>query len=276
MTTTIKSAFKQIVADSAPGALQLARQLKIAHGSRQLALAHPQTREGLEQLRDRYRGKRCFIMGNGPSLSKMNLSPLKDEYTFGLNRIYLMAERMGWSPSFYVCVNDLVLEQCASEISRIESPKFISSKGRRHFASLPMRDIHWLQPRAIEVNAGITPHGPWHYGTWEGGTVTYVALQLAYHMGFETVILIGVDHHFTTKGTPHAVVTTSAEGDPNHFDKGYFGTGFRWQLPDLPMSELAYSMAKYNFEMDRRVVVDATVGGALTIFPKVEFESLFK
>ncbi len=35
---------------------------------------------------------------------------------------------------------------------------------------------------------------------WEGATVTYVALQLAYHMGFEQVILIGVDHNLHHTG----------------------------------------------------------------------------
>jgi hypothetical protein len=54
-----------------------------------------------------------------------------------------------------------------------------------------------------------------------------------------------------------------------------FGKGFRWQLPDLETSEIAYGMARSAFEADGRKVVDATVGGKLTVFPKVDYNSLF-
>jgi len=93
-------------------------------------------------------------------------------------------------------------------------------------------------------------------------------------MGFSEVILIGVDHNFATKGKPNTTITSEGD-DPNHFDPKYFGKGFRWQLPDLETSEIAYRMARNAFEADGRKVVDATVGGKLTVFPKVEYNSLF-
>ncbi len=54
--------------------------------------------------------------------------------------------------------------------------------------------------------------------------------------------------------------------DPNHFNAGYFGKGFRWQLPDLETSERGYRMARQAYEADGRQVLDATVGGKLTDF----------
>ena len=110
---------------------------------------------------------------------------------------------------------------------------------------------------------------------WEGATVTYVALQLAYYMGFQTAYLIGVDHSFTTKGKPNTTIVSQGD-DPNHFNPGYFGKGFRWQLPDLDTSEQAYAMARQAYEADGRKVIDATVGGKLTVFPKVDYNKLFK
>jgi hypothetical protein len=68
---------------------------------------------------------------------------------------------------------------------------------------------------------------------------------------------------------------TSEGDDPNHFSGKYFGKGFRWQLPDLEGSERAYRMARAAFEADGRKVVDATVGGKLTVFEKVDFNNLF-
>jgi len=104
--------------------------------------------------------------------------------------------------------------------------------------------------------------------------VTYVAMQIAFYMGFHQVILIGVDHSFSTKGQPHAVVVTETK-DPNHFDEQYFGKGFRWQLPDLDGSELAYRIAKYQFERYGREIVDATISGKLDVFKKVAYKDLF-
>ena len=71
--------------------------------------------------------------------------------------------------------------------------------------------------------------------------MTYVALQIAYFMGFSQVVLIGVDHRFKTKGPAHTECILPGD-DPNHFDPSYFGHGFRWHLPDLEMSTLAYQL----------------------------------
>jgi hypothetical protein len=110
---------------------------------------------------------------------------------------------------------------------------------------------------------------------FEGSTVTFVALQIAFHMGFEEAVLVGVDHSFVTKGAPNAAVI-SAGDDPNHFSADYFGKGFRWQLPDLEASERAYLLARRAYEAAGRRVMDATIGGRLTVFPKVDYRSLFQ
>jgi hypothetical protein len=109
---------------------------------------------------------------------------------------------------------------------------------------------------------------------WEGATVTYVCLQLAFYLGFKKVILIGVDHNFSTQGQANQTVVSQGD-DLNHFNKEYFGKGFRWQLPDLEASERSYKLAKEAFNNAGREIVDATVGGRLTVFPKVDWNSLF-
>jgi len=47
-------------------------------------------------------------------------------------------------------------------------------------------------------------------------------------------------------------------------------------LGDLETSELAYRLAKYHFEQDGREILDATVGGKLQVFKKVDYQSLFE
>jgi hypothetical protein len=226
------------------------------------------SRRVIERLHNSASG-RCVVIGNGPSLNKMDLSVLKDVPTFGLNRGYLLFERLGRPTTYLVSVNRYVLEQSTDEMLANPCTKFFSWRHRRY---VPAR-----RDDVIYVNTSPAPGFSTNIadrGLWEGATVTFVALQLAYHMGYREVVLIGVDHSFATQGPAHQLVT-SAGDDPNHFDKGYFGAGYRWQLPDLALSERAYSMAKAAFEAAGGRVLDATVGGKLTVFPKADFTALF-
>jgi hypothetical protein len=241
------------------------------------ATFHPWRRASIQRLaalKDAHRGERCFIIGNGPSLKQTDLSRLHGEFTFGLNRIYLMFPELGFATTYYLSINSLVIEQCAADIRALPVPKFLS--WRSHPLIQPTDDGHLDHDLAFLHTTYTGPkfaHDA-RGRLWEGATVTYVALQLAYHMGFQQVILIGVDHSFSTQGKPNSTVVSQGD-DPDHFNASYFGKGFRWQLPDLETSERAYRMARQNYEAAGRQVIDATIGGKLTVFKKVPYGSLF-
>lgn len=226
-------------------------------------------KQRIETWRDRFKGQRCFVVGNGPSLRMTDLSKLDNEFTLGMNRIYLAFDEYDFHTSCLVSVNDLVLEQCHEDIQELAIPKFITWRERKYFKAdqnTLFLDTDYTLPE--NFNGDATGR------LFEGFTVTYVCLQLAYFMGFSEAILIGVDHNFVTKGPANAVVTSQGD-DPNHFSANYFGKGFRWQLPDLEGSERAYRMAREAYQADGRRILDATVGGKLTVFPKVKYEHLF-
>jgi hypothetical protein len=222
------------------------------------------SRDRLEELRDRYEGERCFIIGNGPSLAGMDLSPLNREHTFGLNRGYLLFDRIGAPTTFLVAVNRHVVEQFGDDIVKAPTTTFVSWRSHRYLRG-SHDAIYVRRSRLFTFSTDIAADG-----AWEGATVTYVAMQLAYYLGFHEVTLIGVDHSFATTGPANKLVISS-EADPNHFDPSYFGPGVRWQLPDLETSEAAYRLARDHFEADGRRIVDATVGGKLSIFPKADY-----
>lgn len=228
-----------------------------------------ESRQRLLEYQDRYKGKRCFIIGNGPSLRQTDLNRLRGEHTFGLNRIYLLFPELGFTTSFLVLVNDLVIEQCASEIQTLTLPKFLTWRARNWFRSDPT--ITYLDTDFTgeeDFSSSITGR------IFEGFTVTNVSLQLAYHMGFSEVILIGVDHNYVTQGAANQAIISQGD-DPNHFASNYFGKGFKWQLPDLAGSERGYARALEVYSRAGRRILDATVSGKLTIFPKVDYLSLF-
>jgi hypothetical protein len=240
------------------------------------AYLHPWRRKSLatlDELHGKYAGQRAFIIGNGPSLRDTDLSRLRQDFTFGLNRIYLTFASLGFPTSCLVSVNDLVVQQCSGEMQALSIPRFFSWHSHRFLPlSIPRANLPtflyttYESPRfSSDVRGRV----------WEGATVTYVALQLAYHMGFSRVILIGVDHDFASKGEANKTVVSQGD-DRNHFSPKYFGRGFRWQLPDLETSAMAYAMAREAYERAGREVIDATVGGKLTVFPKVDYNSFFK
>ncbi len=223
----------------------------------------------LRQYENTHQNERCFIIGNGPSLRSTDLSRLLDEFTFGLNRIYLLFPELGFTTSYLVSVNDLVLEQCAAEMQALALPRFITWRSRFWFKP---------DPQLIYLDTDFT--GPENFcrkltgRIFEGFTVTYVALQLAFHMGFKEAILVGVDHNFVTQGAANKEVISQGD-DPNHFSPDYFGRGFRWQLPDLAGSERAYTLAREAYAQAGRRILDATIGGKLSIFKKVDYAALF-
>ncbi len=211
------------------------------------ATFHPWRRASIRrlgELKDIHRGQRCFIIGNGPSLKQTDLSLLKDEFTFGMNRIYLGFPEMGFQTTYFLTINSLVIEQCAEDIRLLTMPRFISWRSRHLIGTAP--DLNFLHTTYTVPKFSTDARGR----LWEGGTVTNIALQLAYHMGFQQVILIGVDHSYSAQGKPNTTVVSQGE-DRDHFHPDYFGKGFRWQLPDLDTSERGYAMARQAYEFSR-------------------------
>src|SRR5690606_11638113 len=138
------------------------------------------SRRELKRLANRHAGEKAVILCNGPSLNRVSLDRLKTTYTFGLNKINLLFDRTSFRPSCIVCVNELVLEQNASFYRSTDIPLFLDSSGRRFVPRRP--NVVYLhsygQPKfARDCSISI----------YQGATVTFVAMQLAYHMGFGEV-----------------------------------------------------------------------------------------
>ncbi|MGB1883071.1 MAG: 6-hydroxymethylpterin diphosphokinase MptE-like protein [Gammaproteobacteria bacterium] len=231
---------------------------------------NPASRRSRKKVRhwlDRHAGEKAVILCNGPSLLKSDLSLLEGTFTFGLNKINLLYDKHEFRPSCVVAVNRLVLEQNAEYYNETETPLFLDSAALK----LGIKEnpnthlLHNTNHRRFARDCSIS--------IYQGYTVTYVALQLAFHMGFTEVALIGADHYFSTPGQPNQTVTSESK-DPNHFDPNYFANGAQWQLPDLAESELSYIMARDVFHAFGRRVVNAGEGGHLEIFerqPLVDF-----
>lgn len=217
----------------------------------------------LQLFENKHAGEDCFIIGNGPSLNKTDLFKLNSFHCFGMNKIYLIFDRIKLDLSYYVAINPHVIEQSLSKFNTITCPKFLSYKNSVGKVSYSSTLLPIYTKGEIDFSTRLVRP------ISEGATVTHTALQIAYAMGFQNVFLIGIDHSFSAKGNPHEVQTLHGS-DNNHFDPRYF-SGNTWQIPDLEASEASYKLDRKMYEKSGRHVYDATIGGKLTVFPKISF-----
>ena len=218
------------------------------------------SRAKMKALRNSRAGQKAVILCNGPSLNQVDFDLLRGTYCFGLNKINLIFPHTDFRPSCIVACNLLVIEQQASFYNATDILLFLNAIGR---LSIQQRDSRIFFPltsnRKFAPDCSMSIHS--------GATVTFIAMQIAYHMGFSDVALVGCDHHFETQGPPGRRVQAGSV-DPNHFDPSYFANQ-TWQLPDLDESEISYRMALAAYRRGGRRLVNATAGGRLEVLPRM-------
>ena len=222
----------------------------------------------LLRFKDCHLGQRLVLMCNGPSLGMVDFSLLRGEIVMGLNKIYLGLERFRVNLRYYVAINDLVIEQSASEIQSLNCIKFIKAGSTAR--GIKESALTYLILSRSEERF----HEDLCHGFCQGYTVTFAALQIAYFMGFSSVVIVGMDHRYYFDGLPNERCELAGE-DPNHFDPRYF-SGKTWNNPDLVNSERFYTMAREAFESRGRYIVDCTVNGACNVFQKGCIEEVFR
>lgn len=239
-------------------------------------------RPKLRELREKYKDrKRCFLIGNGPSLNETDLSMLKDEVTFAVNGFFLKAKDLDWKPTFYLVEDHLVAEDRAPWISEFKgSTKLFPAYLGYAFPAAEDTIFYNHRPRKSYPN-GFDFSLEADKITYTGCTVTFSMMQIAAYLGFEEIYLIGVDASYdipqdAQEGQDYAVgVLDMKSDDPNHFDPDYFGKGFRWHDPQVEKMVEAYSEARRTLKGTGQTIYNATVGGMLEVFERRSFHSIF-
>ncbi len=238
----------------------------------------PANRRRLAALRDRHAGQRCFVIGSGPSINRMDLSPLADEKTFGFNAFFLVADRLGFLPTYYLVEDPLPAEDNAAEINGLE--------GTTRIVPWDLRYCLRPDPRTVYVHFdrfyGDFPEPGFPRMTSDasrvvfwGGTVAYMAIQLADYMGFHEIYLLGIDLSYQVPEDLDSPRITSGGDDPNHFHPDYFGKGKRWHDPKVDRMQHSFETAWRVLDGNGRRLINATAGGNLEEVPRVDFTTLF-
>lgn len=230
-------------------------------------------KENLKNLKDIHKGKRCFIIGNGPSLRAEDLDMLKDEITFAVNRIYLYYNKTEWRPTYYGVIDDKHLSNSTDGIRSVQAekkfiPMYILRDIKKEIEGATYFDFDTSKfyPEPPNFSADVSDR------VYEGMTVTYALLQIACYMGFKKIYLLGLDHSYSRECLPDGTIKIN-EGVVNYFQENYA------KSDDNPARiqhmDLAYSKARVYGEQNGIEIYNATRGGKLEVFKRVDFDTLF-
>jgi hypothetical protein len=247
----------------------------------------PGYHERIARLANTHRGQRCFILGNGPSLRKMDLSSLKNEVTIGSNGIYKMFGEMGFKTTYFTMEDIAQVEDRRSELPTVTDTTRLFALYNAY--CIPLRDDTLF----MNVERHSYPfHERWaeFYPQFSvdlasvvylGSTITYINLQLAFHLGCDPVYLIGVDHDYgeITELLPPGKITVTEEVLEKikdvHFVEEYHEVGSTFGVPYVKEQEQAYRMALETYQVYGRSVFNAGIDSKLDVFPRVDFKELF-
>lgn len=217
-----------------------------------------------QELKNRHEGRTGVIVATGPSLHDTPPQLISPEHiTIGLNGIFWY---YGFEPDYWIAEDLHFIQQHVEDIQAYTVPMRVIPQQYRQIVDdknviyAPNEDNTSLNQR-FGIDALVT-----------GSTVTFSALQLAFHMGIRTVYLIGLDHRYTEpEGGWQPQMTADRDRDPDHFFARYWVDGKRWHEPRLDRMEAAYYVARRHFQQNGGKIVNLTPGTACTVFELADF-----
>lgn len=230
----------------------------------------------LKRFHQVHKGERCFIIGNGPSLTIEDLEKLENEVTFASNEIVYSFEQTSWRPTYFGC-GDGAGYDVFKEYIRYEDFKatFFSDW-------LGAGSLFWVKDERVDklpivgeakrIKRGKMQKIPRfsdnsYYCIYAAGSISYYFYQLAAYMGVREIYLLGMDCDYTGEQTHFIVNEDTREFKDNSTDK------FLKELGEG--QQLLHRAAKEYFDDHDVKVYNATRGGKLEIFPRISFDELF-
>ena len=239
---------------------------------------YPQFKDTLEKnksLQNKHSGQRCFIVGNGPSLSQLDLNKLDSETTFVLNHFYHYRNPQKFIPSYYCYIAPdfpKYYPHIASYLGKNKKTNCLFSiyqkpliDNQRLFDS--QKVFYWFFSDIFrwydsKVNIDITKP------VLGGNFIAFAVIITAIYMGFKKIYLIGFDHNW--KSTPDDVLE----------DRFYH------RLPINPQKWVyyydlhkdvfkPYKLIKTAAKNNHATIFNATPGSLLDVFPRVNYNHLF-
>lgn len=233
----------------------------------------------LQQFRNNTSAARCFFIGNGPSLRADDLSVLAahNEVTFAFNRIYNIFDQTEWRPTYYISQDEKMMAGSTNIINQENlGVKFIPIQMPWYYA-IDIQNCHHfkLTNQELENPLDFQFSDDISREIYNSSTGMYTAAQIAAYMGFKEIYFIGVDHHFQiSQNNKGEIVVDNTVKD--YFTDKYNEDKDKLYIPNTEKSTLTYIAMKHHCDQRGIKVYNATRGGKLEVFPRVDFDSLFE
>lgn len=217
----------------------------------------------------------CFVIGNGPSLNPSDLEKLKKKniICYSSNRIFSIFPKTEWRPNYYAVSDAAVFLNSVDEINELDSCEVF----------MPVDIYERIKNPNIKINVfsrypfvfiGKYPRFSNCFGKrfGDGFTITYYLLQLAVSMGFKKIYLLGVDFNYSFGiGSDGKIFNDTSVKDYFSGHKGGMEV-----TPNLWLNYNAYQKALKYSEKHGIKICNATRGGKLEVFERVDFDQLIE
>lgn len=233
--------------------------------------------KAIKKFKGRFQGKRCFIIGSGPSLSVLDLDLLKGEYTFASNKIFTVFDKTAWRPTFYVVSdNDITSEMY------VHSAKFDSRTKAKFFPANFRKECEGENPNAFfynyvgcDTSGKVPPAFSDNMANYlvEGFSVVYVAMQIAVYMGFTEIYLLGLDFSWPIYKDCAGNIYENGQAKHRFYEDNHEADEI--SIPNVELMENAYKQARKYCEAHDITICNATRGGKLEVFQRVNLNDLF-
>lgn len=231
-------------------------------------------------LKDKYKGKRCFIVGLGPSLTldDLNLLWMHREYTFSMNKCFLMFDKTKWRPDCYF-LSDVHAntDYIKAAVRRMEQEGIQIIYSKFSFPSdMPQNAIYYkanytdailknsrnkkYKEKAVPLRVSTNAYD----FIYDGSSCVHSIIQLAYYMGFCEIYLLGTDCGVASSNTAYSTLMGKDIRNSVYFN----GAGNK--MIDDYASQQAY-IERNNLNLH---IYNATRGGLLEVFPRKKLEDI--
>lgn len=214
----------------------------------------------LARFKNCHKGQRAWIVGNGPSLKKTAVTGLRKELLFGANCIFNHPTLRNHI-DYYFCFDKRLLREIGAEINAYQPlrTKFHSRNKKQ-----------WLVPGPKTYLYTGLPFGSFSYdptkGICYGHVITYDAIQMAYYMGCDPVYLVGCDTEYTGHFLPEAEYYCGSQELAGQQDALWRARAAK----AMGLVMAAFGFARTAFKKAGRHIYNATVGGKLEVFERVD------
>jgi hypothetical protein len=230
----------------------------------------------MKKIHNTHLGESCFVIGNGPSLTAADLDKLAKNHidSFAMNRIYKMFPKTKWRPTYYVNTDWTLIRDVLKEVDRISAEQKLfpvhhlyeesfrkAIRGRTIFR-LKKPDEVGFKLDCSESLRGV-------------GTVTIASIQLAAHMGYRNIYLLGVDHNFDNIIDENGI-TVINEGVKNYFVDDYDTDILGEVTHDIGNTTRRYYEVQEYYPKHGVNIYNATRVTKLKAFPIIEFDNAVK